>query len=87
MSSQDQTPRRGLTEGELFILSEIQHVYGRHNSEEGVFFGDDDEAVLFVTDSHGDAALAAVLTNLANLYADGTMGSMEELRTQWLAPV
>lgn len=75
--------RRQLTEGELFILRLIQEAYGPENSEDEVFFSDRDEAAIFVQGDGGGLDLA-VLTNLANSLADGTIPSVEELRREWL---
>ena len=85
MSSTQERPRRALTEGEYFVLQQIQEMYGAQNSERDVFFSDTDEAVIFVKDRHGVQGLAAVLTNLARWYADGTIASVEELRAHWLS--
>ena len=84
MSATNQSPRRALSQGELFVLDQIRDMYGPQNDEDEVFFSDADEAAIFVTDRHGAQALLAVLTNLAAMCADGTIASAEELRTQWL---
>lgn len=77
--------RRPLTEGELFILGLIQDAYGSENSEDEVFFSDRDEAVIFVRgDSESGDLGMAVLTNLAEGLADGTISSVEELKREWL---
>ena len=86
MSATSQPPRRALSQGELFILDQIRDMYGPQNDEDAVFFSDADEAVIFVTDRNGVQGLVAVLTNLAAMYADGTIGSAEELRAKWLTP-
>ena len=86
MSATNQSPRRALSEGELFVLDQIRDMYGEQNDEDAVFFSDADEAVIFVTDRNGVQGLVAVLTNLAAMYADGTIGSAEELRAKWLTP-
>ena len=78
--------RRPLTPEELFVLEQIQDMYGEQNSEEQVFFSDRDEAVLFVTDANGVKGFVAVLTNLGMWYADGTINSVQELRDKWLTP-
>jgi len=74
--------KRELTEEELFILSLIQEEYGDKYSVDEVFFGDLDEAVLWV-DGH-DRGFVAVLTNLANMLDEGTIKSIEELKYDWL---
>ena len=86
MPATNQSPRRALSQGELFVLDQIRDMYGAQNNEEAVFFSDADEAAIFVTDRNGVQGLLAVLTNLAAMYADGTIGSAEELRTKWLTP-
>jgi hypothetical protein len=78
------TLRRPLTEKETFILAQIQDMYGRHNSEDQVFFSDRNEAVIFVTDQHGVVGLGTVLTNLAGMIDDGTIATVQELRDKWL---
>jgi hypothetical protein len=75
-----------LSQGELFVLDQIRDMYGAQNDEDAVFFSDADEAVIFVTDRNGVQGLVAVLTNLAAMYADGSIGSAEELRAKWLTP-
>ena len=85
MSSQPPESRRALTPEEAFILSQIQQMYGAHNSQDQVFFSDRDEAALFVVDRNGVTGLL-VLTNLAHMLADGTIPSVEELRSKWLTP-
>jgi hypothetical protein len=75
---------RPLTEGELLILREIQDLYGPHNSRDVVFFTDEGEAAIFVKDNAGRDILCAVLTNLADWYADGSIESRESLRRDWL---
>jgi len=86
MPATNQSPRRALSQGELFVLDQIRDMYGAQNNEEAVFFSDADEAAIFVTDRNGVQGLLAVLTNLAAMYADGTIGSAEELRAKWLTP-
>jgi len=76
--------RRPLTDGELFILSEVQAIYGAHNSEDEVFFTNFDEAAIVASDSSGKGGAWIVLTNLSDMYKDGTIGSIEELRDSWL---
>jgi hypothetical protein len=75
-----------LSQGETFVLDQIRDMYGAQNNEEAVFFSDADEAAIFVTDRNGVQGLLAVLTNLAAMYADGSIGSAEELRAKWLTP-
>ena len=75
--------RRQLTEAELFVLSLIQEAYGFENTEDEVFFSDQDEAVIFVKGDSGSLGLA-VLTNLADFLVDGTIASVEELKREWL---
>ena len=86
MPARNQSPRRALSQGETFVLDQIRDMYGAQNNEEAVFFSDADEAAIFVTDRNGVQGLLAVLTNLAAMYADGTIGSAEELRAKWLSP-
>ncbi len=86
MADADDSMRRALTHGERFVLQQIQDMYGPQNSENEVFFSDLDEAVIFVTDRRGVQGMVAVLTNLASMYEDGTIRSVEELRSQWLTP-
>ncbi len=80
MSSTNKRPRRALTEGESFVLQHIQDMYGNQNTEQNVFFSVRDEAVIFVKNRNGNEGLLAVLTNLAAMFADGTVTSEEELR-------
>ena len=75
--------RRHLTEGELFILRLIQETYGPDNTEDEVFFGDENEAVIFVRGDGGGLGMA-VLTTLAKFLEDGTIASIEELKRDWL---
>ena len=86
MPARNQSPRRALSQGETFVLDQIRDMYGTQNDEDAVFFSDADEAAIFVTDRNGVQGLLAVLTNLAAMYADGTIGSAEELRAKWLTP-
>ena len=86
MSAPRNNPRRSLTPNENFVLEQIQDMYGPQNTEERVFFSDDNEAVLFVTDLNGTRGIAAVLTNLGDWYADGTIKTLQELREKWLTP-
>ena len=76
--------RRPLTDEEQFVLSHVQDIYGRQNTEDEVFFTDHDEAALFATDRSGSTALVVVLTNVAQMYKDGTIATLEELRNKWL---
>jgi hypothetical protein len=75
---------RDLTEGELFILEVIREMYGEQNTREDVFFTDRDEAAIFVKDRNGVMGVCAALTNLAAWYANGTISSIEELKSDWL---
>lgn len=75
---------RSLTDEELLVLREIQDLYGPQNSTDAIFFSDEGEAAIFVTDDAGRDVLCAALTNLANWYADGTIESRESLRRDWL---
>ena len=84
MPPTDQNPRRALTQGEAFVLQQIQDIYGNQNTEHDVFFADRGEAVIFVRDRQGVSTIMTVLTNLAEWYADGTIASLDELRTDWL---
>jgi hypothetical protein len=76
--------RRSLTQGEQFVLAQIQDIYGPQNEESDVFFSGPDEAVIFVRDRTGARVGVVVLTNVAQMYEDGTITSLEELRRQWL---
>jgi hypothetical protein len=86
MSDPPENPRRALTQNELLVLEQIQDMYGPQNTEDRVFFSDRNEAVLMVTDRDGVAGMMTVLTNLGAWYADGTIGSLQELRDKWLSP-
>jgi hypothetical protein len=77
-------PKRSLTDGELFVLGEVQAIHGPQNSTEMVLFSDRDEAVIFAKDVDGAMVIAVVLTNLSNWLDDGTISSVEELRRDWL---
>ena len=48
------------------------------------FFSDPDEAVIFVKDRTGASVGVVVLTNLAQMYEDRTITSLDELRRDWL---
>jgi hypothetical protein len=76
--------RRSLTQGEQFVLGQIQDIYGLQNEESEVFFSDLDEAVIFVMDRTGVNLGVVVLTNVAQMYEDGTITSLDELRRDWL---
>jgi hypothetical protein len=76
--------RRELTPGERAILEIIQVGYGPQNTEEKVFFGEKDDAAIFVVARDGTSPLCAVLTNLAAWRADGTIQSDNELKSEWL---
>jgi hypothetical protein len=76
--------RRSLTEGERFVLAQIQDIYGPQNEESDVFFSDPDGAVIFVKDRRGANVGVVVLTNVAQMYEDGTITSLDELRRDWL---
>jgi hypothetical protein len=54
--------RRSLTQGEQFVLAQIQDIYGPQNEESDVFFSDPDEAVIFVKDRTGASVGVVVLT-------------------------
>ena len=86
MSQLPSIPRRPLTQDENFVLEQIRDMYGPQNSEDQVFFTERNEAALLVTDRNGVAGMWAVLTNLGAWYADGTIGSVQELREKWLTP-
>ena len=86
MSDPPKKPRRALTENEAFVLGQIQDMYGAQNSEDRVFFSDNNQAVLSIVDRSGTPGMMTVLTNLGAWYADGTIGSLQELRDKWLAP-
>ena len=76
--------RRSLTQGEQFVLAQIQDIYGPQNEESEVFFSDPDGAVIFVKDRTGASVGVVVLTNVAQMYEDGTITSLDELRRDWL---
>jgi TPR repeat protein len=86
MSHDEKASRRPLTEGEQFVLEQIQDMYGNQNTLQDVFISDNDEAAIFVKDINGTQGLVAVLTNLASMYQDGTISSVENLRNEWLCP-
>ena len=75
--------RRSLSQGEQFVLAQIQDIYGPQNEESAVFFSRD-EAVIFVKDRTGASVGVVVLTNVAQMYEDGTITSLDELRRDWL---
>jgi hypothetical protein len=77
-------PRRSLSQGEQFVLAQIQDIYGPQNEESEVFFSEPDEAVIFVTDRTFACVGVVVLTNVARMYEDGTITSLDELRRDWL---
>ena len=76
--------RRPLSQGEQFVLAQIQDIYGPQNEEGDVFFSDRDEAVIFVKDRNYASVGVVVLTNVAQMYEDGTITSLDELRRDWL---
>jgi hypothetical protein len=76
--------RRVLTTGETAVLAMIQQGYGPQNTIDGVFFTNEDEAVISVTASDGTSPLMANLSNLAAWRADGTISSDEQLKSDWL---
>jgi hypothetical protein len=76
--------RRSLSQGEQFVLAQIQDIYGPQNEESDVFFSDRDEAAIFVKDRTGASVGVVVLTNVAQMYEDGTITSLDELRRDWL---
>ena len=76
--------RRSLTRGEQFVLGQIQDIYGPHNDESEVFFSGADEAVIFVQNRTGAVIGLVVLTNVAQMYEDGTITSLDDLRRKWL---
>jgi hypothetical protein len=76
--------QRSLTRGEQFVLAQIQDIYGPQNDESEVFISNADEAVIFILDRTGANIGVVVLTNVAQLYEDGTIASLDELRCDWL---
>ena len=76
--------RRPLSQGEQFVLAQIRDIYGPQNEESDVFFSGPDEAVIFVRDRTGARVGVVVLTNVAQMYEDGTITSLDELRRDWL---
>ena len=75
---------RNLTLQESQILEVIQTHYGYQNTAEDVSWVNGDEAVLWVQARDGSIAIMVNLTNLADLSADGTIASTEELKRDWL---
>ena len=86
MTHDNQRSHRPLTDGERFVFEQIQDIYGDQNTLQDVFISDGGEAVIFVKDRNGTEGLVAVLTNLAAMYRDGTIASVEDLRNHWLCP-
>jgi hypothetical protein len=76
--------RRKLTPGEAHVLELVCEIYGDQNTEEEVFFPSEEEAAIFVRAADGSSPLMVHLTNLANWCANGTIGSDEELKKDWL---
>lgn len=76
--------RRSLNQGEQLVLTQIQDIYGPQNEEADVFFSAQDEAAIFVKDRTGASVGVVVLTNVAAMYEDGTIASLDELRRDWL---
>ena len=66
------------------MLTQVQDIYGPQNDEAAVFFSAQDEAVIFVENRSGVSIGVVVLTNVAQMYEDGTIASLEELRNDWL---
>lgn len=77
--------RRDLTDVERFVLSEVQAYWGDQNTEDKVFFTDQDEAALFVLARDGSNPAMVALTNLGAWHRDGTL-STEALREQIKGP-
>ena len=76
---------RKLTAVESAILAIIRDRFGNRNTREEVFFTDAEEAALFVKAPDGALVAFANLTNLAAWRAEGTIGSDDELKTEWFA--
>jgi hypothetical protein len=74
--------RRELTDIERFVLSEVQAYWGDQNTEDEVFFTEEDEAVLSVLARDGSNPVMVVLTNLGAWHRDGSL-STEALR-EWI---
>ena len=75
-----------MSKGEQFVLAQIQAIHGPQNDESDVFFSDRDEAAIFATDRTGASVMLVVLTNVALMYEDGTITSLDDLRRNWLTP-
>ncbi len=76
--------RRSLTQGEQFVLAQIQDIYGPQNEESDGFFSDLNEAAIFVKDHTGASVGVVVLTKVAQRYEVGTITSLDGLRGEWL---
>lgn len=77
--------RRELTDDERFVLSEVQACWGDQNTEDKVFFTDQNEAALFVVARDGSNPVMVSLTNLGEWHHDGTLSS-ETLRQHIKGP-
>jgi len=74
------TEHRSLSKDELFVLFEVQAIWGMQNTITEVFISKSDEAVLFVKDRRGQMPVMVDLTNLGNWLSDGTITYHELIR-------
>jgi len=77
-------PGREMNEAERAIFEMIRAGYGEQNKADMVHINDHDDAVIYVIDGNDRSVLTANLTTLARWRSDGTIGSDDELRTDWL---
>jgi oligopeptide transport system ATP-binding protein len=75
---------REMNEAERAIFEMIRAGYGEQNKADLVHINDHDDAVVYVIDGNDRSVLTANLTTLARWRSDGTIGSDDELRTDWL---
>lgn len=79
------SPHRSLNQEELFVLNEIQCLWGPQNTEAEVFFTETNEAALLVKALDGSLPICVSLTNLGRWHAEGTL-TLQDLRKQILGP-
>lgn len=75
---------RPLTEGEQFILTQVQDIYGPHNSARRFNFDENDAASISVVDDKYTPVILVNLTDLANQFSQGLIKSVDDLRRNWL---
>ncbi|HSQ54820.1 MAG TPA: hypothetical protein VLM40_03670 [Gemmata sp.] len=75
-------PRR-LTESEEEILLIVQGYYGSWNSVDEIVFSEQEDALIFVKDAAGEAALCVNLTVCASVYRGRSL-SLKQLKEDWL---